>query len=109
MILRETLRRLSAGPSVWTQKRSARGRQGYPVAYNSPEATCWCVAGMMNHVGNPDFGAVLACYIKLADLIDPDWRFNSLRTASQVVTDWNDHRSRTHAEVLDLLRKATTP
>jgi len=82
---------LLAKPDAWTQRALARAENGVPVRAYDPCATAWCF-----------YAAILICYpdhaqrrqvlLAVGDRVG-DW-----------ITDWNDVRSRTHEEVVQVAR-----
>lgn len=85
--------------SNWTQKVEARSDLGNQVHPRSVHACCWCVLGAIEKVSP---SSKIQMREKIALEIDP-----KSEDHYQTIANWNDHPSRTHIQVLDLLRKVT--
>jgi hypothetical protein len=83
-------------PGAWTQGWSARTATGDLVFAASHSAVCWCVSGAICRVGENEI-VRQAALDKLRQTIG--WGF---------VSNWNDTRGRTQAEVVAALRQAAS-
>lgn len=87
----------------WAQGAAAFDEGGKIVRADSPSAICFCVLGALNHAffvhgsDNHELYQSPLDYIRRA--IDPHSPFVD-------VVHWNDHTTRTHADVLKVLDKA---
>lgn len=82
---------LLAEPESWTQGVCARDKHGLIIDYRSEEACSWSL-----------YGAMCRCYpnmelFKLIDLVHVE--------IGHYPPFWNDNPHRTHAEVVELLRR----
>ena len=75
----------------WTQKTYARSEDGDSVAYNSPDAICWCAVGAICAVDSSLSSAVDRATKILAETIE---------ISRSSLTEWNDAPDRTQDEVL---------
>jgi len=75
----------------WTQKAYARSEDGSSVAYNSPDAVCWC-----------PIGAIVAVDSSLGRASDQAVKIfaETVETSTSKLTQWNDTPDRTQDEVL---------
>ena len=89
-----TVAELLADESSWTPASIARDAKGCAVADSSPLACQWCVVGALIKV-YPEIGEQIDAWNKLAKIV-----------GGQHMAAWNDRRGRTHAEVLEAVRKA---
>lgn len=94
-ILREA-RELIATPEQWTQRIYAE------ESSSSPTGHCYCLMGALLQAAAgdsaPDEGLVGLLGYRFATLVD--------FPAEGILTLWNDHPDRTHAEVLERLDTA---
>lgn len=82
---------LLAKPESWTQHVFARDPQGESVHWEDTAARCWCLIGAVKKVHGVG------------------WRrpveIMQHHLTSTPLDDWNDNPARTHAEVVELLRR----
>lgn len=86
-----TVLELLEKPEAWTQGAPARNSEGWSVNTDSEKATCWCL-----------LGAIWRVYP--ADAFDMELKLRAIVGKSIAV--FNDEKCRTHAEVLEAVRKA---
>lgn len=80
-------------PESWTQGEFARNRSGERTNSNCPTACSWCM-----------IGAMFKCY-KGDELYTGLFKAISDHIGDVEIYKWNDDPNRTHAEVVDLLKK----
>jgi len=73
----------------WTQKTYARSADGDSVAYNSPEAVCWC-----------SIGAICAVDISRVGERAMNILADAIEVAPSRLTEWNDAPERSQDEVI---------
>jgi len=88
----------------WTQWAGAKDAEGKATYVDDPTATCWCAEGAIN-----------ACYInpiptmvKLRDhlcMYEGVDKELATHDPTIAINSWNDHPSRTQAEVVGVLRR----
>lgn len=87
-ILRAARAKIDA-PEKWTKGESARDASGRGVFSNSPAAVCFCSIGAIGNIIDSTpmdiFRKAIGC---------------------GCISDWNDHKDRTHADVLAAFDKA---
>jgi hypothetical protein len=83
---------LLATPDKWTQGVGARDARGREVSPSSKKAKCWCIYGAINKCYGNDGFSLMALRIE--------------RLIPTYVSTWNDNPKRTHAEVIEVLKKA---
>jgi hypothetical protein len=88
---------LLADPERWTKGKAARNENGKRVKLTSHKAQCWCVSGAIGRI--------------YANVWDKKRSLERLAAAAGVphrhfIAGWNDAPERTHAEVLEAVRKA---
>ena len=83
---------LLAKPEAWTRESEARQADGYPVLPESATACKWCI-----------IGAIRKCARKQVDV--STWSNKVAILIGGGIESWNDMPGRTHAEVLELLRR----
>lgn len=83
---------LLAKPESWTQGAFARDAEGR-ATQDLMQSACWCVAG-----------AIKRCYESRVDRQKALDRLED-ETGWYAIPPWNDDPARTHAEVVDLLRR----
>ncbi len=84
-------------PDKWTQGAFARLPDGKAVKSNHPNAVCWCL-----------IGAICKCYDGIGAktaISDAILAAAAGAVAGEMLSTWNDHPSRTHAEVLELVKR----
>jgi hypothetical protein len=92
-----TVAELLSDPARWTQGYYARDAKGALVGPASQRAVCWCLLGAIVRVyGRRGHSSCLVASLREALNLPPD----------VTLTNWNDAPARTHAEVLDLCRRA---
>jgi hypothetical protein len=79
--------------SKWTQGVYARDIYGTTVDEKSPEAVCWCSAGICYKVADMELAPILRRYVE-----------NMISTGSRYLALYND--GNTHEEVCSLWQKA---
>lgn len=89
-------RELISVPERWTQDATARSVKRRPVLPRSQKAVCWCSVGAIDRATESTFSP---------EAMDAR---SFLRDAAKtnVISTWNDMRSRTHAEVLAAFDRA---
>ena len=87
------VKELLSDESKWCQGPIARSLSGRSVSYNNPNAVCWCLWGAL-HKCYPDENQFLTVRRKVKRYIRGDF-----------VTDWNEDRRRTFAEVKALVEE----
>lgn len=101
--MQKTLDGMIAKISIgWCQGVMAKGKDGRPVPWESPDASAWCAEGALLATAEPKL--VLYLSIEIGRLVRQ-------RTGRNMVK-FNDRRGRTQQEVIDLLvaiRKSITP
>jgi len=90
----KTVAELIESPNRWTQRASARTILGDPCDPNHPDAVSFCLIGAVQHV-YPDYASRSDAYTKLAPVV-----------GIGAISAFNDNPKRTHAEILDVVRKA---
>lgn len=87
---------LLADPNAWTQRTSAKRKDGFPVAPEDPEAICYCLTGAKRrcYPNELEGDEVMAQVMLALDLL-----------TVRDIEDWNDYRKRSHFEVLTLCRE----
>lgn len=83
-------------PGAWTQGSFARTASGASESPFSPAASCFCLRGALCRVSNR----------RLHDLLEVETKALGFPTAAAMAR-WNDHPSRTQAEVVAALRQAS--
>jgi len=94
-LILKRVRALLSDPARWTQGEMARNMFGAPTDPAGPNATCWCLMGAIQRETNDD--PFLAGSV-----------YQILRTQlqGQSVSDFNDSRATTHADIMAVLDKA---
>jgi hypothetical protein len=93
-------RAVLAVPARWTRHALARRAGGSSCAPTDPEAASWCLLGARAYISTST-AAKAAGYTAMLEVVF------SLPPGFNRVADWNDAPNRTHAEVLDLLDRAS--
>lgn len=88
---------LLASPENWTQENLARDAYGIPIAPESSAACEWCLFGAMARSWK-DEGFQYP--YQLSSFLSQEYLSPRIHTG---VAAWNDHRNRTHDEVVNLL------
>ena len=87
---------LLSDPNKWTKDVLARRHDGSPVPPTSPAACSFCIVGALYHCYPSE--QAMKIWIKL------DEEFYD-KNDEKGIGDWNDDPSRTHEEVVELLKK----
>ncbi len=87
-----TVAELLEKPEAWTQGASAKNSDGMRTGVSAESAVCWCV-----------LGAIWKCYVY--DSLSEKMRDKLAELVGDIVK-FNDAPGRTHAEVLEAVRKA---
>lgn len=93
-----TVEELLSDPARWTQGAFARHADGIPDSPSAVFATCWCIAGAIAKVysrGKMDGGSYHEMRLKMLEVTD-----------TEGLAEFNDAPERTHAEVLEAVRRA---
>lgn len=90
----KTVAELLADPARWTKGDSARDHRGHGVASIHPDACCFCVLGAMSRI------------YEIGTRAYNDAKHRLGLVASFGFASWNDAPERTHAEVLEAVRRA---
>ncbi len=93
------IHQLLSTPDKWTQRAFAKTETGEITGSLAPEAKCWCLVG-----------AIAKCY---DDQSSNGFEMRTAVTRSLMmaagnpenIVKWNDDPSRTHAEVLELVKR----
>lgn len=86
--------------SGWTQGCWARDADGFPVAFDDPKATCWCITGAVwKGVGGEPSGRDNPVIGLLRDELDE-------LNEDAGIPEWNDDPDRTLSQVLSLVDSA---
>lgn len=93
--LLKAARELISVPERWTRKAMARDRYNAPVLATSSKAVCWCLDGALLMVG-------AGVPFKLIH----DAEGFLTRASGWCFISWQDHFSRTHAEVMAMCGRA---
>lgn len=88
-----TILELLSDPARWTKGYYARDARGNLQGVHSPAACSWCL-----------LGAAMKCYPTDHDLAVA--KLKGMMGYGIPLHSWNDAPGRTHAEVLELVRKA---
>lgn len=89
-------------PEAWTQEVHARASDGSRVGPANPNACCWCLVGALYRCypqtpDDPDCREFCTAYTRVKDKLRHMCGYSS-------IARWNDAPSRTHAEVLEVLK-----
>lgn len=84
---------LLSSPERWTQHVTARDSNDVICLEDDGKACSWCI-----------IGALRKCYQSLDRELSV-WRDITVAIGNQDVADWNDAPERTHAEVLEILKR----
>ena len=91
-----TVAELLADPARWTQGHAARKEDGHPVGARDARACRWCLLGAIEFVYIwPDTDDAMSRAAREA------------HAAGGLLSNWNDAPGRTHAEVVDICRRAS--
>jgi len=93
-----TVAELLEDPARWTRGVFAKTPEGYACNSDCPEAACWCLSGAINRVHGGSEARYYESHKKLKAALGLG--------LSCDITYWNDDVNRTHAEVLDAVRRA---
>lgn len=100
----ETVAELLADPARWTKFEMARDSNGEECHEKSPLATCFCVEGACIRIyGNGDRNML---YEEWPSVKAEMKLKNSLGIKYGNIARWNDAPERTHAEVLEAVKRA---
>src|SRR4051812_24445814 len=86
-------------PSRWIQKSFAKTASGRECSATDIKAQSWCLLGAVNYCFLYDTTKHREAFDKLRNLIGTEDKTFGIST-------WNDTPGRTHAEVVELVRKA---
>jgi hypothetical protein len=92
-----TVYELLESPERWHKGNYTNVADTLHTGINSPEATCFCILGAIRKVykltrDSNEYAAILKASLELAHY--------------EYLHEWNDAPERTHAEVLEAVRKA---
>lgn len=87
----KAVRDLFADPTHWTQCSYAKDPEGKHISAFDPTAVCWCVLGAVRRFSR-DADENKLVIIKMREA-----------NAITFIGSWNDERSRTHQDILDML------
>lgn len=79
----------------WCQNHFAEDEDGIPVNWRSEHACKFCIQG-----------AIMRAYVDATDEVYIEVCTKAYDVYKESLTTWNDHPTRTHADVLALLKKA---
>lgn len=90
---------LLATPDKWTQRAFAKTATGEITSSLAPDAKCWCLVG-----------AIVKCYGDdgiegFQARMDVTRNLTIAAGEPDSIVNWNDNPSRTHAEVLELVKR----
>lgn len=89
-----TVAELLEDPARWTKKTSARNRAGYSAGPKGLDACCWCLRGAITRIYSDHPTMLMSALEKVHQLLP----------GVESLENWNDDS--THAEVLELVRRA---
>jgi len=91
-------RKILSDPSRWTRQFQARDSAGACIAWNQPEAVCFCLMGAINRAGMTISPSESAPAYEAMDVLDT--------VIDTSIPLFNDRPSTTHEDVLKALDKA---
>jgi hypothetical protein len=96
------VRELLTDRSKWTQQVAARNADGLCVSHDSPEASCFCLIGALQHC-YPDTDIRYKLYDRIADELDKNGSLRYRSCPDVLIIRWNDEEKRTFEEVKALI------